>query len=234
MMHKIYARRDLLQAAAAVGGACLLPSAPRAEGGLFQKLWNGHPMGDSKDAGTRHPCSVMLEGGCTFNKKVIEDQCAVRMGIALRKAIGPSAFSELPNITTETGVIGKPRTCRHLGNGRSRCKWHDDGDCHIINATEMRRVIDALAGSGGSFTDIGKPVKLSSRSQMKSFRQTLKGKSGIIYFHRYWGDGNMDVGGGHIDLWSGSLSKVKLELFTGKIENRFSDKAQEIVFWPVV
>lgn len=230
-------RRTLISGCASIATVSLFPVAAQCqEPNLFHRLWKSHPLGDKPKAGNRHPCEIMRVARCTYSGRVIEDQCAIRMGVAFRQAIGESAFDWIPDIRRETGDLGKPRTCLHLGGGRESCRWHPSSDCHFINAMELRRAFDNLSHDHelGPFRDLSQPVVLSQRVQMRNFRELLKNRNGIIYFHQYWGAGDIHSGGGHIDLWHGAMQRVKLEIYTGKPDGRFASDSKHIWFLPIV
>ncbi|MBL8565340.1 MAG: hypothetical protein JNM89_06455 [Hyphomicrobiaceae bacterium] len=181
----------------------------------------------------------MLKTACTYNGGVIDDQCAVRFGIALRSAFGEKTYAELPEIMRETNAVGRPRTCRELKGGKGGCDWHPPGECHFINAYECSLAVSALSsarrdGQSDFFRGIGGARRFRSAKEKMEFRSALKDVNGIIYFHRYWRDQNKpDAGGSHIDLWRGERQRTKLELFKGEREPRFERVSEEVVFWPV-
>ncbi|MEM9030387.1 MAG: type VI secretion system amidase effector protein Tae4 [Pseudomonadota bacterium] len=177
----------------------------------FHDLWYEHPINKSVQA----PCVAPHDGtfhGSTASRGLptYANQCAIRMGVALKKAGAPhSAFS-----------------------GCLTCGAHPPEEMHYIRAHE---VAEALAAA--SIPGIGPRERLRG-TEPAEFYPKLFGRTGIIYIKDYWHrsvDTRGRPSGDHIDVWNGYRSSAKwlMEWFSwlGYYSN-YAD-AREIWFWPV-
>lgn len=178
----------------------------------FKALWESHPTIN----GDKNPCS-------TNGKKNFDDQCAIRVGVALSKC----------GIDTSTLP------------GAVHC-WHDHPKSlgHVIRAEEL-----AVGLSKRSIAGLEKMVKVKP----SEFSEVLEGKTGIIFFKDYWQrtingvtESFRNRSGDHIDLWNGSrltdpFSWIRIQARFGALGiHSFRDDlsdfedAKEVWFWRVV
>ena len=178
----------------------------------FKELWRGHPINES----VMTPCIAPqpltnLEGkaiGQGF--PVFANQCAIRMGIALRRS-GVTA--------------GQLSGCQH-------CVVHTREDMHFINANQLANAIlrANLAGVG--------PREILKGADPSQFYPRLLGRTGIIYIQDYWQRTSDNPGrptGDHIDVWNGYRSSAKWLMEWFSWLGYYSNYAQagEIWFWEV-
>jgi hypothetical protein len=166
----------------------------------FSTLWINHPTVN----GNQLPCRT--NGISNF-----ENQCAIRMGICLKKSgVLPSQLR---------GAI----TCNQAGR-----TGHTGEDMHYIRANE---VANALASA--SVPGLGPMFKLSNP---KDFANEIGGKTGIIYFQDYWyRTTDLLTGrptGDHIDLWNGWRTTAKILLPWFSWLGGY-DRSGQIWFWEV-
>ncbi len=177
----------------------------------FKDLWRGHPINES----VMTPCIAphdltSLEGrAVTTGNPVFSNQCAIRMGVALRRA-GVSA-GQLPG-------------CAH-------CSVHAREAMHFINANQLANAI-----LRANLPGVGKVEKFAG-AEAAQFYPKIFGRTGMIYVQDYWRR-STDSGkatGDHIDVWNGYRSSAKwlMEWFSwvGYYSN-YAD-AGEIWFWEV-
>lgn len=173
----------------------------------FSNLWNGHPLNHSE----AFPARMLKDesvGGKIVSKGTpsFHNQCAIRMGTALREA------------GVKLNQIGSPRT-----------SWfHSPDRMFVLVAAELANGINRANIKG-----LGKLVKVKDP---KNFHNELFGKTGIIYFKDYWRrHGEKAPTGDHIDVWNGYRTSAKwlMEWFSwlGYTENYGFSK--EIWFWEV-
>lgn len=178
----------------------------------FKDLWRGHPINES----IQTPCLAFeefknLEGRIIRpGYPVFANQCAIRMGISLRRA----------GVTDSQ--MGRVTHCYH----------HPRSDMHYINASQLANAIDraGLPGVG--------PRELIKGKEAAAFYHQLFGRTGIIFIKDYWhrsSDSSGSPTGDHIDVWNGYRSSAKwlMEWFSwlGYYSN-YAD-AGEIWFWEV-
>ncbi len=178
----------------------------------FKDLWRGHPINESLST----PCIAPKDIVNLENKPVSKgfpvflNQCAIRMGIALRRAgVQPSQIS-----------------------GCAYCHVHPRSEMHFINATALARAIARanIAGVG--------PLEKYSGEDAAKFYPKIFGRTGIMFIQDYWhrsGERGRQPTGDHIDIWNGyrSSSKWLMEWFSwlGYYSNYAG--AREIWFWEV-
>lgn len=178
----------------------------------FKDLWLGHPINES----VQTPCIAHsefenLEGRIIKpGHPVFANQCAIRMGVALRRA------------GVEDGQMGRVTHCYH----------HPRSDMHYINASQLANAINAAKIPG-----LG-PREIIKGTDVAEFYPKLFGRTGIIFIKDYWHRGTDASGsptGDHIDVWNGYRSSAKwlMEWFSwvGYYSN-YAD-ANEIWFWEV-
>lgn len=178
----------------------------------FRDLWLGHPINESITT----PCLADREitnlSGKTIKKgyPVFANQCAIRMGVALRRA-GVTA-DQLP--------------------GMVHCGHHPRERMHFIRANQLANGI-ARANLPG----VG-PIRKITGDDVAKFYPELFGKRGIIFIKDYWHRSTDAAGsptGDHIDVWNGYRSTAKwlMEWFfwLGYYSNYAG--AKEIWFWEV-
>jgi hypothetical protein len=176
----------------------------------FSDLWYRHPA----NLATQYPCiaprALTNLAGERIRQgfPVFSNQCAIRMGVALKHA----------------GV--SPATLR----GVTTCGVHDPDEMHYIRAQELA---DAIASA--SITGAG-PIEKVGGSEVAQFYPKLIGRTGMIYIKDYWRrTGETTPTGDHIDVWNGYRPSTKwlMEWFSwaGYYSN-YAD-AREIWFWEV-
>ena len=141
---------------------------------------------------------------------VFHNQCAIRMGVALRRA-GVTRRASSP--AAPTAPCTRARTC-----------------------TSSTRTQLANAIASASIPGVG-PVEKITGTETAHYYPKLFGRTGIIFFQDYW-KRSSDSGrptGDHIDVWNGYRSSAKwlLEWFSwlGYYSNYAN--ASEIWFWEV-
>jgi hypothetical protein len=178
---------------------------------VFNDLWYGHPINESVQTPCLAPDDLTNLEGRQIKKAypVFSNQCAIRMGVALRRAgVQPSQIA-----------------------GCSHCAVHPREDMHFINASQLA---GAIARS--SIDGLG-PVEKFAGADAAQFYPKIFGRTGIIYIQDYW-HRSTDQGratGDHIDVWNGYRSSAKwlMEWFSwiGYYSNYAG--AGEIWFWEV-
>ncbi|MBI1650276.1 T6SS effector amidase Tae4 family protein [Hyphomicrobium sulfonivorans] len=158
----------------------------------FIDLWRGHPINESVTAPCIAPQNLTnMEGKqVAMGYPVFANQCAIRVGVALRRA----------------GV-----TDAQIG-GCAACGVHPRSQMHFINATQLANAI-ARANLPG----VG-PVERIKGTDAADYYPRIFGRTGIIYIQDYW-KRSSDAGrptGDHIDLWNGYRTSAKwlLEWFS--------------------
>jgi type VI secretion system (T6SS) effector Tae4 (amidase) len=217
---------------------------------IFATLWKNHPMGDDRSKGDEHPCADLLKPACfegatldIRQHETVKEQCAVRMGVTLKRTINGVTFDDLPQIAREdeAATKGHPRICRVLVTGNC---GHPQDHFHIIDSTELAKVFDVVSTPEGHsqhprLSWVGSKEEYHrSIGKVNDFRTKLKGRFGIIFIKDYWKrPGETTPTGCHIDLWHGGFLRTKRELFdfgkNGPPEKRFDEVASKVVFWPV-
>ncbi|MDX2289375.1 MAG: T6SS effector amidase Tae4 family protein [Hyphomicrobiaceae bacterium] len=179
---------------------------------VFKDLWRGHPINESVMA----PC-VADDAFTNLEGKVVErgypvygNQCAIRMGVALRRA----------GVTYQ--MLGRTATCGH----------HPKDEMHIINASQLAIAIKAANLPGFA------PVEVIGGADAAQFYPKLFGRTGVIFVKDYWHrstDRQDSPTGDHIDVWNGyrSSAKMLMEWFfwLGYYSNYAG--AKELWFWEV-
>lgn len=176
----------------------------------FRDLWHGHPINESVQTPCIAPHELTnMEGRVVHTGfPVFANQCAIRMGIALRRAgVQPS----------------------QLG-GCTHCAVHPREDMHFINASQLGNAI------GPHIDGVG-PRESYRGDDAANFYPKLFGRTGIIFIADYWhrsGETGVPTGD-HIDVWNGYRSSAKwlMEWFSwlGYYSNYAG--AREIRFWEV-
>ncbi|MEO1207250.1 MAG: type VI secretion system amidase effector protein Tae4 [Pseudomonadota bacterium] len=178
----------------------------------FKDLWRGHPINESVQA----PCIAGAEfknlEGRIISKgyPVFANQCAIRLGIALRRA----------GVTPEQ--LGRVTHCYH----------HPREEMHYINASQL-----AVAIERANIPGLKRAEKIKAEA-VAEYYPTLFGRTGIVFIKDYWhrsSDATGSPTGDHIDVWNGYRSSAKwlMEWFfwVGYYAN-YAD-AGEIWFWEV-
>ncbi|MGH1352892.1 MAG: type VI secretion system amidase effector protein Tae4 [Methyloligellaceae bacterium] len=174
----------------------------------FKNLWKKHPLNNSESA----PAKMLKDiefGGKLVRKGApsFANQCAIRMGVALREA----------------GV-----TLSQIGN--PRVSWfHKKDDMFVLVAQDL-----ALGLKASKIEGLGQLEKVKDP---KNFHNELYGRKGIIFFKDYWrrkGE-TTNPTGDHIDVWNGyrTTSKWLMEWFSWLGYNENYGKSKEIWFWEV-
>ena len=179
----------------------------------FKTLWRNHPVNRSEQT----PCIVprdMVVFGDPKKRGVptFGNQCAIRMGVALRNAgVTPA---QMGNIAT--------------------CSVHDRDAMHFIRAAEV-----AAALARANIEGLGKVERYSGKDAAQ-FYSKLFGRTGIIYIKDYWyrnpdERAKSNPTGDHVDVWNGFRPTTKwlMEWFSwlGYYSNYVG--AKEIWFWEV-
>ncbi len=177
----------------------------------FKDLWFGHPINQSVQTPCLAPHDLTnLEGReIKTGFPVFSNQCAIRMGISLRRA------------GVQPGQIA----------GCSHCAVHSRDEMHVINAQQL-----ANALLRANIEGLG-PRERYTGSDAAQFYPKIFGRTGIVFIQDYWYR-STDQGrptGDHIDVWNGYRSSAKwlMEWFSwmGYYSN-YAD-AGEIWFWEV-
>ena len=184
----------------------------------FSDLWKGHPLNNS----VAFPARMLATSGAKLKgTPSFANQCAIRMGVALREA----------------GV-----TLGQLGG--VRVSWYHPKDkMYVLNSQELGNAL-ARAGIQG----LGKVEKYTGEDA-KKFYSKMFGRTGIVFFKDYWSrsvrvsDGSggttwveeSQPSGDHIDVWNGYRTSAAwlMEWFSwlGYYSNYINSK--EIWFWEV-
>lgn len=167
----------------------------------FDVLWREHPTNRSNQL----PCR--LDNGFPSFK----NQCAIRMGIAL-KAAGVTR-SQMPGPVT--------------------CGVHPPEEMHFLRAAEVARQLDSAATRLG----FEKTVKLK-QPEASNFVNVdeIFGRRGAIYIADYWArTGESNPTGDHIDLWNGYSTSASwlMEYFSWLGYYGGYHHARQIWFWPI-
>lgn len=178
----------------------------------FKDLWRGHPINESVQTPCIAPHELTNLEGKVIQKgyPVFANQCAIRMGVALKRAgVQPSQLS-----------------------GCAHCSVHGRDYMHFINASALANAILRAKIDG-----IG-PVEKIAGAEPQNFYPKIFGRTGIIFVQDYWHRSTDPSGqptGDHIDVWNGYRSSAKwlMEWFSwlGYYSNYAG--AREIWFWPV-
>jgi len=167
----------------------------------FENLWDNHATWSS-------PCS-------TKGKSNFDDQCAIRIGVALAKC-------------------GYDVTqLKHAGK-LDFCWFHPKEEGHILRAEEFALALDRTRISG-----IGTTQKIIPGA---GFNKRIKGKKGIIFLKDYWARSGetTNPSGDHIDLWNGSRLTARTSYFRVQWgitwDGEWSDyhRSKEVWFWEVL
>lgn len=184
----------------------------------FDSLWTGHPLNNS----VTFPARMLATSGAKLKgTPSFANQCAIRMGVALREA----------------GV-----TLGQLGG--VRVSWYHSKDkMYVLNAQELA---NALARA--NIQGLGKVEKYTGENA-KKFYSKMFGRTGIVFLKDYWSrsvpvsDGSggkkwvkeRQPSGDHIDVWNGYRTSASwlMEWFSwlGYYSNYVNSK--EIWFWEV-
>lgn len=178
----------------------------------FRDLWHGHPINESVQTPCIAPHDLTSMEGQLVRKgfPVFHNQCAIRMGVALRRA----------------GVR------RDQISGCTTCGVHHEDEMHFINASQLASGI-----AGARFEGLG-PIEKITGADARHFYPKLFGRTGVLYIHDYWYRTTDQPGnptGDHIDVWNGYRSSAKwlMEWFSwaGYYSNYAG--AKELWFWEI-
>jgi hypothetical protein len=177
----------------------------------FKELWRGHPINESVQTPCIAPSDLTnLEGErIPAGFPVFHNQCAIRMGTALRRAgVQPS---QLPGLGT--------------------CAVHPREYMHFINASAVAHALAKARIDG-----LG-PLEKFSGPDAAVYYPKIFGRTGIIFIQDYWRrttDGDRPTGD-HIDVWNGYRTSAKwlLEWFAWAGYYANYAGAAEIWFWEV-
>jgi len=102
-----------------------------------------------------------------------DNQCAIRVGIALTKTkVLPSAGAA----------------------GVTQCWFGHPGEGHTLRAEELAKYLSGIGGFGPPTKFAGKAPKPGTDA-----KAAMTGRQGVIFIKDFWGAGNS---GDHIDIWS--------------------------------
>jgi len=184
---------------------------------IFHDLWYGHPINQS----VQSPCIAPRTGSHYSETGQIREgyptfanQCAIRMGVSLRRA----------------GV-----TPDQIGNAVT-CGVHPVEEMHYIRAQQLADRL-ATASRSGRIQGLSEIERLTGNDPAE-FYPKLFGRTGIIYIKDYWRRGVDRPGsptGDHIDVWNGYRSSAKwlMEWFSWLGYYSNYAQAKEIWFWEV-
>jgi hypothetical protein len=177
----------------------------------FVDLWRGHPINESVTTPCIAPYDLTnMEGRqISMGFPVFSNQCAIRMGVALRRA------------GVQASQLGD---CVH-------CGVHSIEEMHFIRANQLA---DRIAGA--NLSGVG-PTERITGTDPSEYYEKLFGRTGIIFVKDYWRRSS-DSGrptGDHIDVWNGYRSSAKWLLEWFSWLGYYSNYAQagEIWFWEV-
>ncbi len=178
----------------------------------FKKLWYGHPINKSVQLPCVAPKKLTnLEGKVIRpGLPVYANQCAIRTGIALRRAgVSPSRLGRL-----------------------TTCGAHSPDRMHYIRAAELASRLASVSLPG-----VAKPVRIIGKD-VSDFYPKLFGKTGIVYIKDYWhrrSDRRGRPTGDHIDVWNGYRSSAKwlMEWFSWLGYYSNYAEAKEVWFWEI-
>ncbi len=143
---------------------------------VFRPSWKLMQHAYNDYSTDRAPCKTSIDG------HAVENQCAVRMSIALERC----GFS-----LAGFGCVRDHNNPRRVHDGRRSCEVNLP---HVLAAEELARYIDAVIG----FTQDLRGAALRGA-------QAALGSPGIIYFNNcFTRSGQASRRGDHIDLWDGS------------------------------
>jgi len=178
----------------------------------FKDLWRGHPINESVQTPCIAPDDLTNLEGKLIRRgfPVFSNQCAIRMGVALKRAgVAPDQISN----------------CAH-------CVVHGRDHMHFINASQLANAINRanLPGVG--------PREVFTGTDANQFYPKMFGRTGIMYIQDYWSRSTDRPGnptGDHIDVWNGYRSSAKwlMEWFSWLGYYSNYAQAREIWFWPV-
>jgi hypothetical protein len=122
----------------------------------FVDLWRGHPINESVTTPCIAPHDLTnMEGDhIPLGFPVFHNQCAIRMGVALRRT--GVQDSQLP--------------------GCPYCSVHPRSEMHFVNATQL-----ASAIAGANLPGVG-PVERITGTETAHYYPKLFGRTGIVYF----------------------------------------------------
>lgn len=179
----------------------------------FKHLWRHHPINES----VQSPCiaprdMVVLGASVKQGFPAISNQCAIRMGIALKAAgVTPTQMGSL-----------------------ATCTVHPPDQMHYIRAQEVGEALGRVSIPG-----IGRVEKLVA-ADAKGFYPKLFGRTGIIFIQDYWYRNAQERAAGrptgdHIDVWNGyrSSSKWLMEWFSWLGYYSNYAESREVWFWEV-
>lgn len=178
---------------------------------VFADLWRGHPINESVQTPciAPHDLTNMAGEEVKAGYPVFHNQCAIRMGVALRRA------------GVQPAQLGRTATC----------SVHPASDMHIINASALAHAI-----AGAKIDGLG-PREIISGAEASEFYPKIYGRTGILFIQDYWHRSSdaEKATGDHIDVWNGYRSSAKwlLEWFSwaGYYSNYAG--ASELWFWEV-
>jgi hypothetical protein len=188
----------------------------------FNALWRGHPLNNAEQAPCRLPKSSQVDGKLLLaGLPSYHNQCAIRMGVALRRA----------------GV-----TIEQMG-GVTTCEYHPRSELHCLNAEQTASGIARLR-----FDNLA-PMEVLSGVNAAEFYHKLYGRKGIVFFADYWSrtvtinnkDGTRESitesvpTGDHVDVWNGYRTTASwlMEWFSWLGYYHTYVKAREIRFWEI-
>jgi hypothetical protein len=178
----------------------------------FRDLWYGHPINESVMTPCLAPDTLTNMEGRLIRQHfpVFGNQCAIRMGVALKRA----------------GVtLGQLKGC-------TTCGVHHADDMHIINAAQLGNAIRR-----GNLPGVGQ-IEIYSGDDARQFYPKIFGRTGMMYISDYWSrstDRSGSPTGDHIDVWNGYRSSAKwlMEWFSWAGYYSNYAQAREIWFWEV-
>jgi len=178
----------------------------------FRDLWIGHPINESVQSPCIAPHDLTNLEGTAVSRgfPVFSNQCAIRMGVALKRAgVTPAQLS-----------------------GCAHCAVHPREEMHLINATQVANALARASLPGVA------PVERITGADAGAFYPKLFGRTGIVFIQDYWRRGSDAPGrptGDHIDVWNGYRSSAKwlMEWFSWLGYYSNYAEAREIWFWEV-
>jgi hypothetical protein len=233
-------RRTLMSLPAALSFSNPVFDNPRS---IFDRLWSNHPMGDDLNLGNNWPCQNLLDTSCArYRGDVLKNQCAIRLGDALRKTFRDLRLQDFPKVERLDGSgYGLPETCHDITIGD--CS-HSTDELHVLHPSEL---VEAFHAATLIYNRLSYPKffwLLPAEEYRRwpgtinSFRSAIANRNGIIFIESYWQKRKDAQSGCHIDLWNGTLQRTKNELYykgkAGPPDVRFDEVATRVLFWEVL
>lgn len=184
-----------------------------------EKVWLHHSL-IRHEIGNMHPCTAPhrmrnMEGKWVeAGKSLYDNQCAIRMGDALRRA----------------GI----KIPKDILNGTLTCGAHPAEEMHTLRAPELARAL-AVMSQTNSLPGFKKVKKLVG-AEVSNFFSKIPATPGIIFINGYYrSPGEQGLNGSHIDMYNGYRTTAKPLSQTFNVVGSLPNyqHAREVWFWEV-